>query len=296
MSKIDRIEAAAPTHDAVARLRREPRFADACATVIDGIVGHYRGNWVLNRVLNDRARVLMGLLILDLHYNWQREGGLTATLLKQQCVEHGVCSPGRVTAMLGLLRAFGFLAEAPVRDRRVRRLVPTEKMLVVHRARWLHFFEALALMSAEGRAALLRLQQPDFMAAHIAVAARLFRGGMRMIDYAPELRPVVGRDVGVVLLLSLVSSARAADPAPGEPLPVTISELAMRFSVSRGHVLTILRDAAQTGLIIRSGARAEGIAVTPALIDAAERFVAAGLLVHAASMRAGLAGRYASAG
>lgn len=277
-----------PTPDEIAALRRHPRFGEASTRLIAGLTGYYRGNRVLNRVLNDRGRALMGLLILDLHYNGAAEGGLTATRLARICVETGVCSKGRVTAMLGILRLFGFLVEAPSSDGRTRRLAPTEKLLAAHRARWRHFLEALAVVSPDGRAALGRLEDPGFVAAQVGAMGAMYRAGMRVIGYVPELSRIVSRDAGVMVVLTLVREARRVGRAPHEPLDVTISALAGRFSVSRGHVLSILRDAEREGLIERSGPRGEGIALRPALLDAADRFAAAGMLIHAVSVRTAL--------
>ncbi len=260
-----------------------PGFETAWSRLVAGLTGQYRGNRVLNRILNDRGRALMGLLILDLHYNTVEDGGLTATRLKQVCVETGVCSPGRVTAMLGVLRLFGFLSEVPTADRRVRRLVPTEKLIATHLARWRHFLEAIAILDPEARPAAGRLGDATFVASQVGAMSLMFRQGMRMLDYAPELRSVVARDAGLMILLSIAAEARGA--AHREPVDLTISDLAKRFVVSRGHVLSVLRDAEQEGLILRGGHRRAGIVAMPALLDAVDRFVAAGLLIHMVSLR-----------
>lgn len=297
MSKIDPVcgEAAGddivrpPTPAEIEALRRLPAFERAWSRLVAGLTGQYRGNRVLNRILNDRGRALMGLLILDLHYNAVADGGLTATRLKQVCVETGVCSPGRVTAMLGVLRLLGFLAEVPGTDRRVRRLIPTEKLIETHMARWRQFLEAIALLHPEARGAIGRLDEPAFVARQVGAMGSMFRKGMRMLDYAPELRAVAGRDAGMMILMSVAAEARSGAGARGQPVDLTISDLAKRFVVSRGHVLSVLRDAELEGLILRGGPRGAGIVTTPALFDALDRFVAAGLLIHIASLRVALA-------
>lgn len=278
-----------PTIAEIEALRHVAGFAEAFSRLMAGLTAHYGGNRILNRILNDRGRALIGLLILDLHHNGADTGGLTATRLKQVCVETGVCSPGRVTAMLGALRLFGFLSVVPGRDRRVRRLVPTKKLLATHADRWRHFIEAIALLDPSARRALDRLADPAFVAAQVGVMASMYWQGMRMIDYAPELRAAAARDAGLIILISVAAEAQTAAGPCGAPIRLTISELARRFHVSRGHVLSVLRDAEREGLIRRGGPRGAAIVVMPALHDAVERFLGAGLLVHMAGLSVGLA-------
>jgi hypothetical protein len=79
--------------------------------------------------------------------------------MKDLCVETQLCSRGRVEVMLGLLRAAGYLAPAPEpADRRRRVLVPTERLLALHKQRFdLHF---AAMECALPEAALARADEP----------------------------------------------------------------------------------------------------------------------------------------
>src|SRR5215831_16472549 len=52
---------------------------------------------------------------------------------------------------------------------------------------------------------------------------------------------------------------------PSAPLHLSISELARRFSVSRAHVLRLLRQATAHGLITRGTGGEDTITFTPAL-------------------------------
>ncbi len=274
-----------PGPDEVEAFRRAPGFGEAALHAAGCVAEQYRGNWALNRLLGDRGRTLMGLAILDLHYNGGKDGGLTATRLKERCSEFGICSPGRVTAMLGALRLFGFLVEVHGGDRRVRRMRPTEKFLAVHGARRRCFLEALAGMVPEGRFALERQDDPAFAAAHVGALARMYAAGVRIVDYVPELADAFQRDAGMLILMALTVEARRGGGDPLAPLDMTISELARRYSVSRGHVLSVLRAAERNGLAVRPAGRGGGIRVTGALIDAVDRFVATVLLLHVVAVR-----------
>src|SRR5438477_12980641 len=80
-----------PTAEAVAALRAHPRFPDAFRASIEGLVAVYRRNRLVGQVLNDRGRVIFGILALYLHYA-PDTGGLTASAMKALCVETGLCS------------------------------------------------------------------------------------------------------------------------------------------------------------------------------------------------------------
>ena len=127
-----------PTPAAIAALRGHPRFRAAMRADASSMVAFYRGNRVLNALRSDRARALFTHGALFLHYSGTDAGtpGLTAGAMKDFCVRLGLCSRGRCEATLALMRAGGFFAAAPSGDKRLRPLVPTEKLLALHRERW----------------------------------------------------------------------------------------------------------------------------------------------------------------
>src|SRR4051812_17884273 len=63
------------------------------------------------------------------------------------------------------------------------------------------------------------------------------------------------RDAGMVILLSLALAGPAGGPFPPvAPVQLSINGLATAFSVSRKHVLALLRDAQAAGLLERAAA------------------------------------------
>ncbi len=268
--------------DAIAGLCAHPRFSQAVRVASRGVVGLYRGNRLLNLVTHDRGRMVVGLLALDLHLS-RRPGdpdsGLTVNRLKAVCAEHGICSPGRTRAMLALMRLAGYLAPAPeAADRRLQLLVPTERLTASLRERWACVLGAAALVrpeAAEAAAALDRAA-PDVMAALGRLLMAHFRAGFRLLEHAPELHPFAGRNAGFVILLSLVAAGEEDDTVPPmRPVAVSVSELARRFAVSRAQVVRLMRDAADRGLIERSGTPlAPRITILPPLAQAVRHFFA----------------------
>jgi biotin operon repressor len=249
-----------------------PRFDAAMLAAATAMVELYRGHWVLNRLVNDRGRFILGLMILDLHFVMGDGAGFTTAQLRDVAGAHGVCSPGRITAFVASLRLLGFLRPVAADDRRERRLVPTERFLAMHRERWRRSLEALALIRAEGETAAATLGRPAFMSAFAHTLVGAYLGGLRVLDVVPELRRAADRDAGLTVLFSLLIAEAAGQP-------VSIAALARRFAVSRAHVLTVLREAEQAGLAVPAGPRG-GYRAGPALKPALRRFFALMFRMH----------------
>jgi hypothetical protein len=272
--------------DAVVALRARPDFAAAMRASANGVVALYEGSRVLNWLMDDRGRVLFGYLALHLHYS--RDGadassGLTPTNMKALCAELDICSPGRVFAMLSLMRFRGYLMPDPdVTDRRQRRLIATEKLIAFLRDRWRPHFVAMAPLFSDGEAILGALDDPAATRPLVDAMVARFRAGFRLVAHAPGLGLFGERNAGTLILASLLVSGRADDTVPpSQPVPISISALARRFSVSRPHVLKLIRDAADDGLIERTGQGGDHILIRPRLAEAAQNFFATTYLFFA---------------
>jgi DNA-binding MarR family transcriptional regulator len=264
---------------AVDALRAHPRFAEAARAAAAGLVAHYEGNRLLNQLMNDRGRVLFTHHAVYLHFSrtpGDAGSGLTVSRMKDLCVETQLCSRGRVEVMLGLLRAAGYLAPASdPADRRRRVLVPTDKLLALHKQRFDMHFAAMESVLPEASAARAAFDDPEFMPAFARILGRHFRAGLRLLSHAPELLLFAERNAGMVILFSLLLAGEADDVfPPARPVPVSISALAAKFSVSRKHVLTLLRDAEREGFLQRTGDRHEHVVLLPRVRDGAQTFFA----------------------
>lgn len=273
--------------EAVAALQLHPAFDQAVHLAVSATVDAYRGNWVLRRLVNDRGRFILGLMLLDLHFTGGGGAGFTVAELRKEAAIHGVCSPGRTTAVVASLRLLGMLKAIPANDRRVQRLVPAEPLLALHRARWRSHFTALALLRPEAAAALDALERPEFLGRFVHVMIQEYRDGLRVLDAAPALRPASERDGGMVVLLALALAGAAGETA-------SITALARRFSLSRAHVLTILREAEQSGLAEPVQPRG-GYRARPGLTDALRRFFAGMFLIQLAALSVAGTGGWESA-
>jgi hypothetical protein len=290
----------------IAALCGHPNFADAMRAMLTDNVRLYCGNRILNYVGYDRGRLIIGILAYYLHVTRSAAdptSGLTAQRLKALCAEQDVCSPGRARAMLSLLQLFGYIAPAPGSDRRYKLLAPTGLLTAFLRERWSAMFAAIALLKPEGAAALAALaseasgqrgnsisalEREDFLAALTRAVIDGFRTGVRAITFTPELGAFAEHNAGPMILASLAIAGERDDTMPpSRPIRISISELARRFSVSRAHVLRLLREVEAAGLIARSGA--ETITLKPPLAHALRQAVAALFLFFAHCARAALA-------
>ena len=273
-----------PTPEAIAAVRREPRFRQAVAAIAADNLSYYQRRWLANRVLNDRGRFAMALIGMYLHFSYRPDipnSGMTAARVREICVGAGLCSGGRVDGVLLMMRATGHLERAEESDRRVRRYVPTPKLIALHRERNRQLLSALDLLRGDTNFAdRIRDGNEDAFYPHFVLAlARIFLAGYRMVNAAPELQKMVDRDAGLPLMMCvLLASPEYAALVSEEMRPGSIAGLARRFSVSRIHVRSVLRDAEASGFLIRHG-DTEPVTALPALIRAMENFFASALVM-----------------
>jgi hypothetical protein len=276
--------------DAVAALVARPRFPEAVRSTATTFVELYQGNRLLNTLLNDRGRMVIGYLSLYLHYSYRPDdplSGLTVSRVKEFCAEQKLCSAGRAEAILMVMRLFGYLEQAPgSSDRRVRRLVPTDRLVGQLRERWQRLFAAMAMVMPEGEQGLSALDRPNFAAAFVARLADYFRAGVRLVDHSPGLDTFADRNAGIIILMNLMLAGDENDTfPPTRPVPVSISALSKRFGVSRVHVRKVLRDVAALGWTTPTNTDDGRVILQEPLRQAMLNFFATAFLLLGAAIR-----------
>jgi len=263
-------------------IRDHPEFPAALRRSVAELVAAHARNRLLNRLISDRGRALFGIYALYLHFHADETGaGLTPSRMADLCAETGVCSRGRVKALLVLLRWAGHLAPQAGRgDRRRRPLVPTAQMMTAYRSRWGRQLMIIATLDPAAGAVAARLDDPEVFARLAVELGGVLRAGFRLLDQAPALLPVAERDNGLLLCLLLALSGDPAGPAPpGDPITVSIADLAARARVSRSHARNVLAIAERQGLIARDAERGGPervrIVCRPLFAEALQSFFAA---------------------
>jgi hypothetical protein len=269
------------TSAVLSEVRAHPRFPEAMRLFAKGIVEVFRGDRLLNLLVSDRGRMVIGFLSLYLHNESAPNGrgeGFSVGEMKALVASLGIASPGRTGAVLTMMRVAGYLSGATAaEDRRKHVLVPTERLRAAHRERWVRIARAMRPVLPEA-AAVFRLGDPEFEAAFVRLTSSYFIEGTRLVDAAPQLTLFVERNAGLVILFDILSTAGSDDTFPSmRPVSLSISALARRFSVSRAHVRTLLRDAEAAGLIERSGDGTR-VAIRPDLVEALKNFFAFSLV------------------
>jgi hypothetical protein len=236
-----------------ALLLSHPEFASSVRRTAGCLVELHQGNRLLNMIVNDRGRLVVSMIALDLYFRREVDGlGLTPSRLKAVCIEQKVCSATRAGALLALMRFGEYVAPTPVSDdRRRRELVPTERLIAAQRERWRCQFAGAASLMPEAAEALAAIDRPEFMPAMLREVSAHFYAGFRLLDLCPALRLFGERNGGMFVVLMLLAAADYDAIRNQSPIPISVSFLARRIGSSRAHVIKLLRDAEEQGLIER---------------------------------------------
>ncbi|CFX04885.1 conserved protein of unknown function [Candidatus Filomicrobium marinum] len=264
-----------------AALKAAPGFAAAVRKTSAALVAIHHGNRVLNAIINDRGRFFVTLFVLDLHFRRPDDGiGLTPGRLKERCVKQGVCSATRAGALLALMKLRGYVRTAPgaaPADRRRRELVPTAKLIAHQRARWHCHFSAAAPLLLEATHALEMLDRPDFMPRLVRLISAHHCAGFRITDHIPSTGLFSERNGGMFVVFSLLAIAEEEELRRQAPIQTSISGLARSISASRAHVIKLLKDAEERGLLKRP--RSGGVILMPPLVEDFHEFFALSYLL-----------------
>ena len=288
-----------PSETATAAVIAHPDFTEASRAAAAGLVALYQGERVVNLVMPDRVRYMIGVFALHLHFAGRPNdpnSGLTAARLCKLCVERRVCSAGRAEAMLAVMREFGHLVPAPgEEDRRLRRLAPAQVLFDWHRKRCTHFLAAAAKVIPEAADAPAALDTPEFMPNFLRHLARSHVAGFHYVEHVPDIRLFYERNAGGPMLMRIVLAGADDDSfPPSRAVPVSLSALARDFEVSRAHARRFVQDGVSAGLLDRVDASNDELKISPRLADAIRRVLATYMIHYAHCARLAWAHPHAS--
>lgn len=270
----------AGSYHSSAEILEHPRFATARTAYVEAVLGLYEGDAFLNRLLMEAGRQVTFNIIVSLHCahdEADRATWPTMRRLKEELRISGLSSERRLEDLVARLVHFGLLELRPSdRDRRVRLLTPSARMLALDRD-WLaaHHVPLRVMFPDPGyRQAVER--DPAFQRVHRAMALGFSAEGAKPMARHSAMMRYLGRDAGMMILFKLVQMTAAA----GAIEELSYTDLGARFGVSRTHVRTLLADAERNGDLDLSGRSGRRVELKPSILRAFDSFVADSMSGH----------------
>lgn len=281
-SEIQRLLAQAP-HVSIEEILGNPRFPDARKLYLDRFLGVYGHDPFLVRLLIETGRFLVYHLAVVLDAGQdpdRRETWFTVGRLKQQIAASGLGASARqVDHLVARLREVGFLDVVPSdKDRRLRILKPTEKMLE-HDRDWLAaHYAPLTLLCPQNDYGPVMRRDPAFQVLHRRAAMAFWPLGMKLLASVPDMMLFFYRAGGHMVLAALLQSALADPDRPHTAVPY--ADIGDRFGVSRTHVRQLLVAAQDAGLVNLKARGGHRVEILPRLWASYDRSIAGGMFAH----------------
>lgn len=254
----------------------DPRFPHACDEFVKAMLALYEHKPFLNRLLLEASRTVLMAIIMCLYARYDeadRATWPTLRLVADSMMEHGLASPSRVHDLVSRLVKIGYLEQCPApRDRRVRILTPTDKMIAQDQDFLVSHHLPLQVMFPDPGYALIMKRDPAFQVKQRLVSRDLFALGAKILASNPVMMLFQGRDAGVMILIKMISLAKAQ--SGDAPLQVSYADLGTRFGVSRTHVRKLLVEAEELDLVRLANSGGQFVELLPPVLQAFDRLVA----------------------
>jgi hypothetical protein len=276
------------------KIMASPAMERAVRGFAESYVAHFEHRPLLNLVTSDRGRVMMAWMALyfDALYDPAVPGsGLTVNRFKAACADTGLCSQGRASAMLGVMR-FAKHVEPVTEARRGHslRLSPTEKLRSAFRERIANALKAMSLVMPEGSLGLAHLGDPVFERAFIVAACEAFLERERPMTYCPLAKLFAEKKAGFLILFSLILSTEGDGLPVDQPMTASIAALSKAFAVSRPQIKLLFRAVVEKGALRPIGNDGGNrFTLSEAMRDDCIRLMAGFWVMAACGVRAGLA-------
>jgi DNA-binding MarR family transcriptional regulator len=265
-----------PAFHSTEEILAHPRFPVACDEFVNAILALYEHKPFLNRLLLEASRTVLVSTIMCVHARYDeadRATWPTLRLVSDSMTEHRLASASRVQDLVSRFVKTGYLEQrAAPRDRRVRLLTPTKKMIAQDQDFLVSHHLPLQIMFPDPGYALIMTRDPAFQLKQRLVSRDLFALGAQVLAGNPIMMLFQGRDAGMMILIKMIDMA--AGQRGAAPLKVSYSDLGGRFGVSRTHVRKLLIAAEQMELVRLTKAGGQFVELLPPLLQAFDRLVA----------------------
>jgi DNA-binding MarR family transcriptional regulator len=267
-----------------------PRFPLARDELLRAMLALYEYDPQLNRLLLEAGRNVLFVVIMCLHARYDqadRSTWPTLSLVTRSTAAQGVASERRIYDLVSQFIKAGFIElRSSARDRRIRIVTPTAKM-VTQDQEWLvsHYLPLQVIFPEPGYPRIMG-RDPAFQLAQRLVASSFFALSARIMADHPLVMRFMRHEAGVMVLIKLLQRARAESLATGDadggraPDEMSYSDIGARFGVSRTHVRKVLQEAEREGLLRLTKNGSPFVHLSPELVEAFDRFLAAGMSGH----------------
>jgi len=265
-----------PAFHSAEEILAHPRFSFARDEFVKAILALYEHKPFLNRLLLEASRTVLLIIIMCLYARYDEDDRATwptLRLVAHSMALHRLASTSRVHDLVSRLVKAGYLEQrAAPRDRRVRLLTPTKKMIAQDQDFLVSHHLPLQIMFPDPGYALIMTRDPAFQLKQRLVSRDLFALGAKILASNPIMMLFQGRDAGVMILIKMIAMSKAQGGAA--PLKVSYSDLGGRFGVSRTHVRKLLVAAEKMKLVRLTKAGGQFVELLPPVLQAFDRLVA----------------------
>jgi DNA-binding MarR family transcriptional regulator len=264
-----------------------PRFGFARDEFVKAMLALYEHKPFLNRLLLEASRTVLACNVVCLYAAYDeadRATWPTLRLLVDAMVGQQLASPSRVQDLVSRLIKTGYIDARPAaRDRRVRILTPTKKLIAQDQDFLVSHYLPLDILYPDPGYPEIMTRDYAFQIKQRQVARELFALGAKILHGNPIMMLFQGRDAGVMVLIKMIHMAGQQSGAEGGTLPLDISfsDLGERFGVSRTHVRKLLEEAEEMDLVrlTKTDAR-QFIELKPKVLQAFDRLIGEGMSGH----------------
>jgi DNA-binding MarR family transcriptional regulator len=253
-----------------------PRFGFARDEFVKAILALYEHKPFLNRLLLEASRTTLAGVIMCLYARYDeadRSTWPTLRMVTDSMAAYRLASASRVEDLVSRLVKIGYLEQRVMpQDRRVRMLIPTQKLIAQDQDFLVSHHLPLQILFPDPGYALIMTRDPAFQLKHRLVCVNLFARSAQLMAGSPVVMLFMSRDAGVMILVKMIEMARRAHGA--EPLKISYTDLGVRFGVSPTHVRNLLMAAEEMDLVRLTKAGKRLVELKPQLLQAFDRFIA----------------------
>lgn len=269
--------------------RNNSRFPFAANHFVNRYLENFKGNFILNHLTSSELTYMIAAYLFYLHY-WRDKddptSGATQSRLQTFCNEHGLAGPRKVTGLLGVAEAAGYITRVTAdTDARVRILRPTSKAYTVLTGVIGSHVEAIEILEQTGEFKKYINTSPE---APLAISAHsfglLYLSGIKLIDAMEELKPYMAMDNALKIIFSAYVN-RNANLIHNSSIGV----ISKRFGISRTQVQRVLEKAQENNQLKILSRGGRQVQLMPSMIEYIDTYVSLFLAQKALGARSAMA-------